>query len=171
MYKATRRTVAFSLLALAAACAKPKSKFKSYSGPPVTQIVLNKGKRKLYLLSGATVLRSYDVGLGFAPVGTKYFEGDGKTPEGVYFIDRFNPKSRYYLSVGISYPNPDQVALAESMGRKPGGDIFIHGLGPEGRVLSKKKQDWTAGCIAVKDEEIEEIFAMVKTGVPVIINP
>src|SRR5690606_10123651 len=107
MYRATRRTVALSVLAFMAACGKPKSKFKTYSGPPVTQIVVNKGKRRLYLLSGTTVLKAYDVGLGFAPTGTKQFEGDGKTPEGVYFIDRFNPKSRYHLSVGVSYPRPD----------------------------------------------------------------
>lgn len=171
MYRATRRTVALSVLAFMAACGKPESRFKTYSGPPVTQIVVNKGKRRLYLLSGTTVLKAYDVGLGFAPVGTKHFEGDGKTPEGIYFVDRFNPKSRYHLSVGVSYPRPDQVAFAESLGRKPGGDIFIHGWGPEGRQLSDQQRDWTAGCIAVNDEEIEEIFAMVTTGVPVVINP
>lgn len=171
MYRATRRTVTFSLFAFLAACGKPTSKFKSYSGPPVTQIVVNKGKRRLYLLSGKTVLKSYDVGLGNVPVGHKRFEGDGKTPEGVYFIDRFNPKSRYHLSVGVSYPDPQDKAFAEALGRSPGGDIFIHGWGPEGNALAPKKRDWTAGCIAVKDEEIEEIFAMVRPGVPIVIAP
>lgn len=171
MYRATRRTVTFSLLALLAACGKPSSKFKTYNGPPVTQVMVNKGKRRLYLLSGRTVLKAYDIGLGNVPVGHKRFEGDGKTPEGIYFIDRFNPKSRYHLSVGVSYPDPQDKAYAESLGRQPGGDIFIHGWGPEGNALAPKKRDWTAGCIAVKDEEIEEIFAMVRPGVPIVITP
>ena len=154
MFRPNRRAVAFSLLAFMAACGKPKSKYKRYAGPPVTQIVVNKGSRKMYLISGKTVLKSYDIGLGFSPVGTKEFEGDGKTPEGIYFVDRFNPRSSYHLSVGVSYPMPDQRALAESLGRNPGGDIFIHGQGPMGRRLAPEKRDWTAGCIAVKDEEI-----------------
>lgn len=170
MYRANRRTVTFSLLALLAACGKPESKFRGYSGPPVTQVVVNKGSRRMYLLSGQTVLKSYDVGLGNRPVGHKQFEGDGKTPEGVYFIDRFNPRSRYHLSVGVSYPNERDAAFAQAYGRSPGGDIFIHGWGPEGQRFAPKNRDWTAGCIAVKDEEIEEIYAMVQGGVPVVIN-
>lgn len=171
MYRATRRTVTFSLLALLAACGKPPSKFRSYAGPPVTQVAINKGQRRMYLLSGQTVLRSYDIGLGNEPVGDKFFEGDGKTPEGMYYIDRFNPRSRYHLSVGISYPDPRDVAEAAAMGMDAGGDIMIHGWGPEGNVLAPKKRDWTAGCIAVKDDEIEEIYAMLQVGVPVVINP
>ena len=171
MYRATRRTVTFSLLALLAACGKPPSKFKTYNGPPVTQIVVNKGARRMYLLNNQTVLKSYDVGLGNAPIGHKQFEGDGKTPEGVYFIDRFNPRSQYHLSVGVSYPAERDAAFAEALGRQPGGDIFIHGWGPEGNALAPKRRDWTAGCIAVKDEEIEEIYAMVRGGIPIIINP
>ncbi|MBK4216933.1 L,D-transpeptidase family protein [Paracoccus caeni] len=170
MYRADRRTVTFSLLALLAACGKPESKFRGYSGPPVTQIVVNKGPRRMYLLSGQTVLKSYDIGLGNQPVGHKQFEGDGKTPEGVYFIDRFNPRSRYHLSVGVSYPNDQDRAFATAVGRRPGGDIFIHGWGPEGNRFAPNNRDWTAGCIAVKDEEIEEIFAMVQGGIPVVIN-
>ena len=171
MYRATRRTVTFSLLALLAACGKPPSKFKTYNGPPVTQIVVNKGARRMYLLNNQTVLKSYDIGLGNAPIGHKQFEGDGKTPEGVYFIDRFNPRSQYHLSVGVSYPAERDAAFAEALGRQPGGDIFIHGWGPEGNALAPKRRDWTAGCIAVKDEEIEEIYAMVRGGIPIIINP
>ncbi|WP_231564692.1 L,D-transpeptidase family protein [Paracoccus halophilus] len=147
------------------------SKFRSYSGPPVTQVVIKKGDRKLYLISGKTPIKTYKIGLGNEPVGTKRYEGDGKTPEGLYFIDRFNPNSRYHLSVGISYPSPQDVAQATAIGKRPGGDIFIHGLGPEGRVLSKEKQDWTAGCIAIDDGEIEEVYAMLKPGVPIFIYP
>ena len=77
--------------------------------------------------------------------------------------------ARYHLSVGISYPSAQDVAQAAIMGLRPGGDIFIHGLGPEGRA--KNRADWTAGCIAVTDEEIEEIFAMLRPGVPIFIYP
>ncbi len=171
MYRATRRTVTFSLLALLAACGAGKSKFKTYNGPPVTQVVVNKGKRRMYLLHNQTVLKSFDIGLGNQPVGTKRFEGDGKTPEGMYFIDRFNPRSKYHLSVGVSYPSERDVAFAEALGQRPGGDIFIHGWGPEGNALAPKKRDWTAGCIAVKDEEIEEVYAMLRPGTPIFIQP
>lgn len=172
MYRATRRTVTFAMLALLAACGgKKPSKFKSYDGPPITQIVVNKGERRMHLVSGRTVVKSYDVGLGWAPAGHKQFEGDGKTPEGIYFVDRFNPRSAYHLSVGVSYPRPQDMAFAQQYGRQAGGEIFIHGWGPLGNSLAPKKRDWTAGCIAVKDEEIEEIFAMVQKNTPIVINP
>ena len=118
------------LLALVASCAP--SKFKSYSGPPVTQIVVNKSARQMLFLSGNTVIKSYNVGLGNEPRGHKQFSGDGKTPEGLYYIDRRNPDSRYHLSIGISYPNPVDSAYAAALGQQAGGDIFIHGRGPEG---------------------------------------
>ena len=110
MIRAIRAAIAVVALALVASCGGDSSqpapsKFKSYSGPPVTQIVVKKGDRKMYLLSGRTVLRSYDVNLGPQPVGPKEYEGDGRTPEGMYFIDRKNPRSSYHLSVGISYPS------------------------------------------------------------------
>lgn len=171
MYKPTRRAVAFSMLAVLAACGRPASKFRAYNGPAVTQVVVNKGERKLYLLHNRTVLKAYDVGLGNEPVGHKQFEGDGKTPEGLYIIDRFNPRSEYHLSVGVSYPNENDTALAQALGREPGGDIFIHGWGPDGNRLAPNRRDWTAGCIAVRDDEIEEVYAMLRPGVPIVINP
>lgn len=169
------RRAAIALVGAAgvAACgSKPKaSKFKGYDGPQITQIVINKGERRMHLLHNTQVLKSYDIGLGNEPIGHKIFEGDGKTPEGAYFIDRFNPRSSYHLSVGISYPDPQDKARAAALGRDPGGDIFIHGRGPEGNVKAPKMRDWTAGCIAVTDDEIEEIYAMLTTGVPVFIYP
>lgn len=171
MYQATRRTVTLSLLALVAGCGAKKSKFKSYTGAPVTQVVVNKRDRRLYMLNGTTVLKSYSIGLGNQPIGHKQFEGDGKTPEGIYTINRFNPRSAYYLSVGVSYPNPNDLAFATQQGQRPGGDIFIHGQGPDGKRMADQRTDWTAGCIAVKDAEIEEIFAMLRPGVPIVINP
>ena len=125
----------------------------------------------MHLLSGSTVVKSYDISLGNQPVGHKQFSGDGKTPEGIYYVDRFNPRSAYHLSVGISYPNAADRAFAESQGRDPGGDIFIHGRGPDGNNLFPRQRDWTAGCIAVTDEEIQEIYAALMPGVPVVIYP
>lgn len=163
------RIIALGLIVGLAACAP--SKFKTYSGPPVTQVVVHKADRQMFLMSGNTVLKAYRIGLGNEPIGHKQFEGDGKTPEGLYYIDRRNPDSRYYLSIGVSYPNPQDSALAASAGRSAGSDIFIHGQGPEGRALSKQQQDWTAGCIAVTDDEVEDIYAMVRDGTPILITP
>lgn len=149
-----------------AGCSQAESKFKTYNGPLVTSIVVNKGARKMYLLNNEDILREYEVDLGFAPEGAKRIEGDGKTPEGTYLIDRRNPNSSFHLSVGISYPNTADVALARSIGKKPGGEIFIHGEpnNPKDRKRAARVRDWTAGCIAVKNHEIEEVYAMVQTG-------
>lgn len=149
------------------------SRFQFYQGPPVTSVVINKGARKMYLLHNEEVLREYDVDLGFAPLGHKQFEGDGKTPEGTYVIDRRNPNSRYHLSVGISYPNTRDQANAAAAGKRPGGEIFIHGQ-PKDRKERKRAarvSDWTAGCIAVSNEEIEEIYAMVQDGTTIALRP
>lgn len=165
-----RKTCAIALLVLVAACSGP-SKFKSYSGPPVTQVVVQKGARQMHLLSGNTVLKSYAIGLGNEPIGHKQYEGDGKTPEGRYFIDRRNPNSSYHLSIGVSYPNIEDTARARTVGLSPGGDIFIHGRGPEGNAKAPTMRDWTAGCIAVTDKEMEDIYAMVQDGTPIVITP
>ncbi len=165
------RFTRFLILALVAAmlagCAS-KSKFKTYRGPAVTHVVVQKGSRKMYLLNGERVLRDYDIGLGFAPTGHKMVEGDGKTPEGTYIIDRRNPESRFHLSIGVSYPNAFDRELADALGKSPGGDIFIHGRPTQYRNAVR---DWTWGCIAVTDDEIEDIYSMVRDGTPITINP
>jgi murein L,D-transpeptidase YafK len=143
------------------------SKFKSYNGPEVTKIEVHKGDRKMYLFHNDRVLKTYNIGLGFAPRGHKQIEGDGKTPEGAYTISYRNPKSEFHLSLKISYPNADDRAYAASIGKEPGGEIFIHG-GPNRKVT---KRDWTAGCIAVSDRQMEQIYSMVKTGTPILILP
>ncbi len=135
--------------------------------PRATQIVVSKKNRVMELMSGEETLRRYRVSLGFAPDGHKTKSGDGRTPEGQYWINRRNPRSDYYLSLGISYPNASDVARARAMGVNPGGDIFIHG-GPR-RSADRNKKDWTAGCIAVSDAEIEEIWSLVPTGIPITI--
>lgn len=169
MIRAVRAVMAMMLVVGVTACGD--SKFKTYDGPPITQVQVDKSKRRMYMISGDKVVKKYKVSLGNQPQGHKQFEGDGRTPEGVYFIDRTNPNSRYHLSVGISYPNVQDVARAAAVGRSAGSDIFIHGRGPEGNSLIQRRKDWTAGCIAVSDDEIEDIYAMLRPGTPVVINP
>ncbi|EAR53071.1 hypothetical protein OG2516_11426 [Oceanicola granulosus HTCC2516] len=152
-------------LTLLASCAP--SKFRTYNGPPVTSVQVWKTDRVMALMSGTRVLKTYDFEMGFAPQGHKYFEGDGRTPEGVYYIDRRNPNSDYHLSIGISYPDEEDIARALEAGLEPGGDIFIHGT-PK---LFADRTDWTAGCIAVSNDAVEEIYAMVQDGTPIVIYP
>ena len=157
--------VLFVLVAGLAACSSDK--FRTYNGPEVTSVIVFKEARQLHLLHGNEILRSFDIEMGFAPEGHKEKEGDGRTPEGAYTIDRRTPNSAYHLSIGISYPNEQDRARAAAAGVQPGGDIFIHGT-PES-VLSRR--DWTAGCIAVTNREIEDIYAMVRDGTPIYIYP
>lgn len=142
-------------------------KFRKYNGPDVTRIEVHKTDRKMYLLHDDKIMKEYDIALGFAPVGHKEFEGDGKTPEGVYRISLKNPESNYHLSLKINYPNTDDRAYASSKGKSPGGDIFIHG-GPRNKVYQR---DWTAGCIALTDKEMEVVYSMIEPGTPVFIYP
>ena len=160
----TRRVLIGGLLFALAGCS---SKFRSYKGPKVTRVMVFKRLRRMYLMHNRQVLKTYNIGLGFAPVGDKKVEGDGKTPEGLYFIDRRNPRSEFHLSIGINYPNRRDIAEARALGQDPGGDIFIHG---QGNPISRLRNDWTWGCIAVTNEEIEEIYAMVRDGTPIAIH-
>lgn len=139
----------------------------NYFGPEVTGIVVYKADRKLYLYHGDEVLKVYAIDLGTNPAGAKQFEGDGKTPEGLYYISHRNPRSRFHLSLGISYPNAQDVAFATAQGKEPGGDIFIHGQSP----YPTTKPDWTVGCIAVTNDQIDVIYAMVNPGTPIWIKP
>jgi len=164
-----RRTLILGGTALVglAACGG-SSKFKRYRGPEVTYVVVNKEARKMYLMHHDKVLEEYKIKLGFAPIGHKTFEGDGRTPEGLYLIDRRNPKSRFHLSLGISYPNANDRATAAALGKEPGGDIFIHG---QRHPLRRDKDDWTWGCISVTNKEMEDVYAMVGNMTPIAINP
>ncbi|MEM1373501.1 MAG: L,D-transpeptidase family protein [Pseudomonadota bacterium] len=155
------------LMGIAVALSGCASKFRTYDGPDVTFLLAYKEDRKLLLMHGDRVLRSFDFELGFAPGGDKTVEGDGKTPEGLYFIDRRNPNSKFHLSLGISYPNAADRAAARALGQSPGGDIFIHGTPKKFRGDA----DWTWGCLAVTDEEMEIIYAMVNVGTPIMIYP
>ncbi|WP_114967029.1 L,D-transpeptidase family protein [Alkalilacustris brevis] len=150
-----------------AACGEP-SKFRSYDGPEVTRINVFKGERLMQLMHHDQLLASYYIDLGRTPEGQKQREGDGRTPEGIYLIDRRNPNSAFHLSLGISYPEPSDELRAKEAGDKPGGDIFIHGRGPR---FQNPPRDWTEGCIAVTDREMEDIYAMVQVGTPILILP
>jgi murein L,D-transpeptidase YafK len=112
-------------------------------------------------------VKVFDIRLGTNPVGAKQFEGDGKTPEGQYYITHRNGHSAFHLSLGISYPNADQVAFAKAAGKDPGNDIFIHGESP----YPSGKADWTVGCIAVSNRDMDMIYAMVNPGTTIWIEP
>jgi murein L,D-transpeptidase YafK len=139
----------------------------------VDRIIVNKARREMLLLYGESVLRTYRVALGGNPVGPKQQEGDGKTPEGRYTIDRRNPKSSYHLSLHISYPDDADRARACECGVDPGCDIMIHGLrnGEGAKGKAHLETDWTRGCIAVTDEEMDEIWDLVEDGTPIEIYP
>lgn len=156
-----------ALLLLALLAVAGCSRFATYDGPEVTRLIVNKSARQLVLMHHDEVLRTYGVELGFAPEGPKAVEGDGRTPEGSYIIDRRNPNSAFHLSLGISYPNEADIAFARARGLSPGGDIFIHG---EATALAFFKPDWTAGCIAVTNREMEDVYAMVRDGTPITLT-
>ncbi len=137
--------------------------------PAVDKIVVEKSKRRMTLYKKKKALKSYNIGLGFNPNGHKRFEGDGKTPEGEYFIYTKNPRSAFYLSLGISYPNRQDVAFARQYGASPGGQIFIHGESRDPSQMDRR--DWTAGCIAVSNQEIREIYSLVGVGTKIEILP
>lgn len=137
----------------------------------IDRIVVEKAARKLVLFQNGQPVREFKIALGFTPQGTKQVEGDGKTPEGVFRIDRRNPKSAYHLSLGIDYPQKADRDRANKAGVNPGGDIFIHGQPNRLAGLGTLPYDWTAGCISVSDEEIEEIWRLTPLGTIVEIKP
>ncbi len=169
---------AFSALALAALVTAALFLFRPAPPPallPLTgqvdRIVVEKAARRMLLVRGDTVLRTYAVALGFAPTGDKMRKGDGRTPEGLFRIDRRNDQSGYHLSLGLDYPQPDDRIRAQATGFSPGGDIMIHGQPnalPDGTTL---RGDWTAGCVALSNAEIREVWAVTRTGTIVEIKP
>ena len=113
------------------------------------------------------MIKAYRIRLGFNPLGDKKISGDGKTPEGKYYIDRKNPKSQFFLSLGISYPNKGDLAEAKSLGKPAGGDIFLHS---EDKKFHFFNRDWTPGCIALRNKDIREIYSVVEIGTPIFIR-
>ena len=135
------------------------------------KVVVLKRQRTLLLMKGDEVLKRYIVSLGGNPVGPKIRQGDNRTPEGTYVLDRHNANSQYHRSIHISYPNADDLARARKLGVSPGGELFIHGLPNEFHGHSDALGDWTEGCIAVTNAEIEEIWRAVADGTPIEIKP
>lgn len=143
--------------------------------PAADFVLVDKSERTLTLYSGRTpTLTVEGIAFGDAPHGHKQFEGDERTPEGRYTIDYRNPASAYHLSLHISYPNAADRARAEALGRSPGGDIFIHGQPnalPGADAGVRLPGDWTDGCIAVSNAEIERLWHAIPDGTPIEIRP
>ncbi len=137
------------------------------------RVLIQKSARQLTLLRKDRALRSYQVSLGSNPKGAKEREGDGRTPEGLYTIDSRNAYSKYHLALHVSYPNAADRARARRLHVRPGGEIMIHGTPNRWRWLSVvfAHTDWTKGCIAVSDSDIEEIWRLVPNGTVVEIRP
>jgi murein L,D-transpeptidase YafK len=136
-------------------------------------VIVDKRQRVLKLMSGGDLVRQYPIALGFNPQGHKRREGDGRTPEGSYRIDWRNEHSAFHLSLHIDYPRPADASAAAAISADPGSDIMIHGL-PNGFTagqIGHPATDWTSGCIAVTNAEIEEIWRLVDDGTTVLILP
>ncbi|MDR1310498.1 MAG: L,D-transpeptidase family protein [Burkholderiaceae bacterium] len=143
------------------------------TGTRFEKLLVEKKARRLTAYANGKPVRVYRVSLGSTPVGPKRVQGDKKTPEGTYVVDGKNPGSRFHKNLGVSYPNAQDKKRAATLGRSPGGDIKIHGLGPEFRHLGKNQwqYDWTLGCIAVTDEEMDELYAHTNVGTVIEIVP
>lgn len=159
----------------ARAQAEPSAGDSSAAAMPLLadRVIVRKSERRLYLMHGSSVLRSYRVALGLNPVGPKVQEGDSRTPEGHYQLTRRNPRSEFFLSILVSYPNDRDLQRARRNRLTPGGAIMIHGLPNELRrePTYYEKRDWTDGCIAVSDSDMLEIWLMTPPDAPIDILP
>lgn len=159
------------LVLLAAVAGVPDDKLPA--GARADRMIVVKKDRTLTLMNGEKVLKVYKVALGSDPIGPKRMEGDHKTPEGTYVLDRRNSKSKFYRSIHISYPSKEDRERAHGLGVSPGGDVMVHGL-PNGfgwLAATHRALDWTDGCIAVTDQEMDEIWNAVSDGTPIEIKP
>ena len=162
---------AVGLTALIGGCASTKEPTVRF----VDSVLVRKSDRTLQLLHDGTVFREYKVALGDQPLGHKFQEGDERTPEGDYVLNWRNPRSNYHKAIHISYPNARDEAFARALGVSPGGMIMIHGrpnwLTSERVAREYDNRDWTDGCIAVKNHEMDEIWQLVRDGTPIRILP
>lgn len=140
---------------------------------PIDMILIEKNLHKMTVYHKGTAVKSYKIALGFSPSGHKEQVRDGKTPEGNYRIIYKNPHSRFHKSLKISYPSVQDKRIAKQKGVSPGGDIMIHGLAKPFELLGRTHsvRDWTLGCIAVSNEEIDELYEYTPVGTPVTIKP
>ena len=140
----------------------------------VDYVLVKKRERKLYLYSEDQIIKSYKIGLGKQPDGQKQEEGDSRTPEGLYTLDWRNPNSKFFRSIHVSYPNVVQTRTAKEAGINPGGAIMIHGQPndwSERIKLTFSSQDWTEGCIALENQDMIEVWDLVRDGTPIKIDP
>ena len=143
------------------------------ASPRVDRVEVFKQRHELLLLKDGKIVKTYKVALGSNPIGRKERQGDENTPEGSYVLNWRNAHSKFHRSIHISYPNADDIKRARALGVPPGGDIFLHGL-PNGAGFigaAHRQMDWTTGCIAVTNEEIDEIWDLVSDGTPIVIHP
>lgn len=142
-------------------------------GIQVDKLVVFKSKRQMTAYSDGEVVKTYKISLGRNPIGAKEVEGDKKTPEGIYFINDKNPNSGYYKNLGVSFPNTEDIKQAIKHGKPTGGDIKIHGLRNKFGFIGKCHRffDWTMGCIAITNQEIDELYPAVKIGTRIEIYP
>lgn len=161
------------MLVVAWMCGDAASRIAAQPTTSVDRIVIEKSKRTLTLMDGAKTVKTYKVALGGQPVGAKDRQGDHKTPEGVYSVDGKKANSQFYKALHISYPSQTDREHARKLGVPPGGDVEIHGLGAKWGWIGAKHRltDWTDGCVAVTNEEIDEIYPQIKVGTPVEIRP
>lgn len=145
---------------------------------PITEVKVYKSDRIIKLLHRDQIIQSYPMRLGFDPIGHKVKEGDGKTPEGQYILDWRNPKSAFYKSLHVSYPNTQDQETAKGLGVSPGGDVMIHGSATTAQVQKLPQlmrylphNDWTWGCMAVRNVDMDEIWKLVDDGTTIKIYP
>jgi murein L,D-transpeptidase YafK len=143
------------------------------SMPTADRVVVYKGERRMMLMRGESILRSYKVALGLNPIGHKERAGDFRTPEGRYMLTRRNPRSDFFLSIQVSYPNEADVRKARRNGWDSGGSIMIHGLPNQLKHTPGyyEKSDWTDGCIAVSNSDMLEIWLLTNNNTPIEILP
>lgn len=139
----------------------------------IDKLIVYKSKGEMHAFFKGELLKVYKISIGRTSVGKKEFEGDCKTPEGKYFINGKNPYSGYHKNLGISYPNAEDIKNAKLLGKPTGGDVKIHGLRNGRGVIGKLHRwvNWTYGCIAVTNTEVDELYYAVKIGTPIEINP
>jgi murein L,D-transpeptidase YafK len=168
MRKLTLAFIACGLLEFATGPAVPAGSLL-----PADKVVVRKAERQLFLMRGAEIIGKYRVVLGLSPLGPKQREGDFRTPEGVYRLERRNPNSDFFLSIQISYPNERDLAHARRQGWRPGGSVMIHGLPNQMRHPPQyyEHRDWTDGCIAVSNADMMEIWLLTAPDTPIEILP
>jgi murein L,D-transpeptidase YafK len=169
----TPKAAALLLALITASCAPNAATNGPSDGQIATGIVVEKQPHRMTVYQGPRALRRFRVALGHGGLGPKMQQGDGRVPEGQYVIAGRNPNSAFHLSLKISYPTPEQIKAAAARGVNPGGEVMIHGL-PNGRGSlghAHLASDWTDGCIAVTNPEIEWLWQTVPDGTPISIRP